>query len=989
MTRRALAAALLAVLAALPAAAQAERAEDPGFYLVLMWHRHQPLYPKDAAGVYSRPWVRVHATKDYLDMAALVASSPGVRAVFNLTPALLLQLEDLAAGARDRYWVATEVPSGRLAADDKRFLLERFFDVNPRVIARFPRYRELADDRARRGIDAALEAWSEQDFRDLQVLFNLAWTDPDFLAATPLAELVERGRGYVEADKEVVLAEHRRILRQVIPLHRRLWEEGRIEVTTTPLAHPILPLIADTDFALAGDPTARLPEHRYREIIDADQQVIRGLDVAERLLGRRPVGMWPAEGAVAQLVMSLFSKNGVRWVATGEDVLARSLDLSITRDGSDTVEQSELYRPWQATLRRNPPVPIFFRDVRLSDLIGFEYSGMTGGAAAADFMRRLRAIRDRLDAEGRLGGALPPVVSVILDGENAWEHYANDGKDFLRALYRRLGEADWVATITPSEYLQRFAEPEPLDEVFPASWFQPNFATWFGEEEEALAWDYLWRVRDDLRRAERSGAVEDEALAAAYERMLFAEGSDWFWWYGSDQESGDDGYFDRAFRELLGQVYDRLGRERPPFLQVPIIPSAPIPVVRQPDEPAQVTIDGDLGEWSVAARTGVAFSEPRARLRFGFDQENLYVAIDGPAAGEALDLYLQGSGTAVGLTLAGRVLGFRATHVGRSDGEGAACLAALAVPETCEPLPAARSEQGVELRIPFAMLGAMEPGDLVRMVAELPGSGTALGGGAVRALQVPDISAMTVLIDVEDPTGDDHGPGGYTYPLDEVFVAGSYDLTRFQVGTDDEHLIFAFEVRAPIANPWNSPRGLSVQTFDVYVDTGPDGEGGARLLLPGRNAALPLGHGWEYALTVEGWDSAFYVADAAGALEERQPSFDLVVFPAKGRVVVRLPRELFPGGDPAEWGYAAALMSQEGFPSASVRRIRDIERSAERWRLGGGSGAVNQPRILDVAWPEGGVQEEMLSDYPPATGSIDGLTADDFGRIPLLRADWR
>ncbi len=195
---RALTAALIAGLAALPAAAQTEPpAYDPGFYLLLMWHQHQPLYPKDGDVVYSRPWVRVHATKDYLDMAALVAEHPGVRAVF-----------------------------------------------------------------------------------------NLAWTDPDFLAAAPLADLVARGRGFAEQDKEVVLAEHRRILRQVIPLHARLWEEGRIEATTTPLAHPILPLIADTDFALAGNPTARLPEHRYREIIDADQQVIRGLDVAERLPGR-------------------------------------------------------------------------------------------------------------------------------------------------------------------------------------------------------------------------------------------------------------------------------------------------------------------------------------------------------------------------------------------------------------------------------------------------------------------------------------------------------------------------------------------------------------------------------------------------------------------------------------------------------------------------------------------------------------------------------
>ena len=985
--RPALAAAAVAWAALLPAAAHAEAvASDPGFYLMLMWHQHQPLYPKDAAGVYSRPWVRVHAAKDYYDMAALVDEHPGVQVVFNLTPALLLQLDDLAAGAKDRYQVAAEIPAARLTADDKRFLLERFFDVNPKVIDRFPRYRELADDRGDRGIDAALEAWPAQRFRDLQVLFNLAWTDPDFLAEAPLAALVERGRDYVEEDKAVVLAEHRRIVGEVIPLHRRLWEAGRIEVTTTPLAHPILPLIADTDLGAAGDPAARRPEHRYREIVDADQQVIRGLDVAERLLGRRPAGMWPGEGAVAQLVMSLFSKNGVRWVATGEDVLARSLGFSITRDRRDTVEQSELFRPWQARLRRNPPVPIFFRDVRLSDLIGFEYSGMPGEAAAADFMDRLRNIRNRLEAEGRLGGERPPVVSVILDGENAWEHYANDGKGFLRALYRRLAAADWVVTITPSQYLERFAEPESLPEVFPGSWFQPNFATWFGEEEEALAWDYLWRVRDDLRRAERSGAVAAEALAAAYESMLFAEGSDWFWWFGADQESGDDAYFDRAFRELLGQVYDALGSERPPFLRVPIIPAPAVPVLRQPEEPAAVTVDGDLGEWSAAARSGIAFAAPRGRLRFAFDAASLYLAIDGPASGEAVDLYLAGTGAAVGLTLDGRVLGFRATHVARADGRGAACLTALAAPEACRPLAAAGSDQGVELQVPFALLGAMESGDLIGMAAELPEAGAALGGGR-RALQVPDISAMTVLIDVEDPAGDDHGPGTYAYPLDEVFVPGSYDLRRFQVGIDAEHLIFAFEVGAPIANPWGSPRGLSVQTFDVYVDTDPRAEaGGARLLLPGRNAALQGRRGWEYAVTVEGWDSAFYAADRDGTVAERDPSFDLVVFPAKGRVVVRLDRELFAEGDPAGWGYAAALMSQEGFPSAGVRRVRDVEPAAERWRIGGAPTAVNRTRILDAAWPWSGVQEELLSTYR-AADSIDGLTADDFGRIPLLIAD--
>ena len=205
--------------------------------------------------------------------------------------------------------------------------------------------------------------------------------------------------------------------------------------------------------------------------------------------------MWPGEGSVAQLVMCLFSKNGVQWVATGEDVLAKSLDIgSFTRDAFDTVEQADLlYRPWEATLTRNPPVPMFFRDVRISDQLGFEYSGMTGEDAADDFMNRLQNIHDSVDVQAAREAGQPYVVSVILDGENAWENYENDGKDFLNAMYRSLSEADWVSTITPTQYLDRFDEPERLEEVFPAAWFQPNFATWIGEEEEATAWDYLYR----------------------------------------------------------------------------------------------------------------------------------------------------------------------------------------------------------------------------------------------------------------------------------------------------------------------------------------------------------------------------------------------------------------------------------------------------------------------------------------------------------------
>lgn len=962
--------------------------DGPPLYVNLMWHQHQPFYPKDEDGVYTRPWVRLHATKDYYDMAAMVEGYPGLNVTFNLTPVLLRQLEDLAGGAKDIYWTMAELPASLLSDDQKTFILDRFFDVNPQIIARFPRFQELADSRSGLTGEGALEQWSSQDFLDLQVLFNLAWTDPDFLAEEPLAALVARERDFTEEDKVVLFGEHLRIIQEVIPLHARLWQEGVIEVTTTPLAHPILPLIADTDLALAGDPTALLPDDRFREVADADQHIVRGLDEAERLLGARPTGMWPGEGSVAELVMGLFSKDGVEWVATGEDVLARSLDLgSFSRNADETVEQGDLlYRPWAAQPNRPPNVGIFFRDVRLSDLIGFEYSGTDPQEAALDFSARLENIRDSLDMESAADAGLPYVVSVILDGENAWENYPDDGKEFLDALYTMLISTDWIETLTPGSYLERFGEPEVIEEVFPAAWFQPNFATWIGEEEEATAWDYLYDVRRDLRAAEQSGDYAAEALDAAFETMLYAEGSDWFWWYGADQESGDDGYFDRAYRELLGQVYDVLDLERPTFIQVPIIPQLPVAADRQPADLLTVTIDGTREDaWDRAG--GYGDTVPGG-IDWAFDKENLYLFV-GVGGGERFDVYLGApSGPSRAVTESGVVLGFGATHVLRWDG-ATSCVEAQIGPTPGRCLPAAGAVLeggGIELAVPLASLGALESGDMI--LAKFVQGTTLSPAAGPMAFQVPDISNILVFLDVEDPVGDDHGPGTYTYPADVVFLAGSYDLTRFQVGTENDDLVFMLEVVAPIQNPWGSPRNFSVQTFDIYIDQDPGAGTGARLLLPGRHASLEQGNGWEFGITLEGWYPAIYVADPAGEQEETTPTFNVTTFGDKGKVVARIPLELFGGGDPGRWGYAAVVLSQEGYPSTGVRRVRDVEATAQQWVLGGGPADLNHTRIIDVAYLAAGIQEAGLSEYAAVTsGSIDDLGADDFGTIPLNLAD--
>ncbi|MGI9609918.1 MAG: hypothetical protein ACR2NL_06450, partial [Acidimicrobiia bacterium] len=311
--------------------------------LMLLYHQHQPLYPKDTAGVVTRPWVRVHATKDYWDMAAILRDYPGVKATFNLTPVLLLQLEELANGVKDKYWVLTDVPANELTEADRQFIFDRFFDASPKQIGRFPRYQELRTQKDTFGI----ESFTEQDFRDLQLLFNLSWTDPSFLATEPLAGIVAKESNYLEADKATVMEQHLEIIKQVIPLHREMWDSGQIEVITTPLAHPILPLITDTNLATVGDPTGLLPNNQFRQIADARTHIQEGLAEAERLLGRRPEGMWPGEGAVAETVMPFFAKEGVRWVATGEDVLAPSLGLgTFERDDNGVVVEAEaLYQP--------------------------------------------------------------------------------------------------------------------------------------------------------------------------------------------------------------------------------------------------------------------------------------------------------------------------------------------------------------------------------------------------------------------------------------------------------------------------------------------------------------------------------------------------------------------------------------------------------------------------------------------------------------------
>jgi alpha-amylase/alpha-mannosidase (GH57 family) len=978
-------------------------------YLNLIWHQHQPLYYKDEDGVYTRPWVRVHATKDYYDMAATVAKYPDVHVTINLTPVLIRQLDDFVNnGAKDKYWVLAEKPASELTLEDKDFLMRRFFDANwDHVIRIYPGYKDLLDKRGgttEEEIAAATENFSEQDFRDLQIWFNLAWIDPDELAKEPLKSLISKDRGFAEEDKITLFNEVRRIMAEVLVIHKQLQDNGQVEIITTPYAHPILPLVYDTNLALIGNPGADMPE-RYSYPNDVISHLNKSVEVYEEHFGKKPNGLWPGEGAVAEEIVPLVSKAGFKWMATGEPVLAQSLGIgSFTRDSKETVKEADdLYRPYYVQGQTGDKVAVFFRDWTLSDKVGFTYSGTPGTEAARDLMNRLENIKTELANEGVQG---PHIVSVILDGENAWENYDNDGKEFLNSLYRELSESNSVQTITPTEYLYKFPEQRELEELFPGAWFSANYDTWIGESEEKTAWNYLAQTRNDLAKYDikKTRSTTPEALALALDYMYLAEGSDWFWWYGSDQNSGNDAYFDEGFRALLSKVYESLGEPVPSFVNVPIIPKSPAQAEQNVQGFSSPTVDGkdDIEEWASAA-TYTSGAQAGTNLAYTYDEKNLYLRLllNQPLAQDSLiGFYFSVPRTKdnypFSLFVAGMdpaQLGIAASHAfvwdggkdlnsfsaGKSGWNGGVAAGKAAVSPTV-----------FEASIPWTAFGELEAGDDLRMITAIQPSNTQLPSQGPAQIVIPDLGTATTILEVNDPAGDDHGPGSYTYPTDSVFKDQPYDLKSFSVAYDDKNMVFKFAFIGPVPNPWGSGNNLAIQTLDVYVDKDPGSATGARLLLPGRNAALEEGNGWDYAVWAEGWTPQFIAPDPE-SLEPKQVTgvdFKIIVDPANSTVTLRVPRNAFGEGDPAQWGYVSAVLGQEGYPSTGVWRVRDVIASSEQWKFGGAPDDVNHTRIIDLAWPEGESpsQEEMLSAYPSSSADPGSLVSDDFAQLKLLLA---
>jgi alpha-amylase/alpha-mannosidase (GH57 family) len=543
--------------------------------LVLLWHMHQPEFRDHGSGEFLRPWVYLHALKDYTDMAAHLERHPRIKAVVNLVPILLDQLEDYAdqfatGRLRDpflRLLVRPELDT--LERAERERILDQCFRANhSTMIEPFPAYRRLRDvHRALVELEAdPARLLSGQYLADLLTWYHLSWTGETVRREHELlVRLMTRGEGFTHADRQQLFALMGTLIRDVVGRYRALLERGQIELSTTPHYHPIGPLLLDFGCARESMPEAPLPEAAAYP--GGRQRALWHLDAAMRShaerFGARPRGVWPAEGALSTAFARLLAEQGVGWAASGEGMLVNTLK----HHGLETAERSQyLYRPYRVEFP-GASLGCFFRDDRLSDLIGFEYKGWHGRDAANHFVAQLEAVLAQAPA------GEDPVVCIMLDGENAWEYYPYNAFYFLDDLYAALEAHPAIRTVTCSEALDdpaAAALTHPLPGLTAGSWVYGNLSVWIGSPDKNRAWDLLCLAKRSYDLVAASGRLSQEQLADAGRQLAVCEGSDWFWWFGDYNPSESVASFDRLFRDNLANLYRLLQLEPPAALNEPV-----------------------------------------------------------------------------------------------------------------------------------------------------------------------------------------------------------------------------------------------------------------------------------------------------------------------------------------------------------------------------------------------------------------------------------
>ena len=552
--------------------------ENPRLNLVLCWHMHQPWYRESQDGQYRLPWVYLHALKDYVDMAAHLEAHPKMRCVVNFTPVLLEQLDDYAtqfkrhldSGSRFSDPLLNLLAGTEPVPTDAEARVEIVSACRrahaPLMIDVHPKFRSLFDmvmAADGKHVDPQHLAYmNEQFFLDLISWYHLAWLGHSLTRLPHVKGLLKHEGVFDGSARRALLEIMCDAFDGLLGRYASLADKGQIELSMTPYGHPIVPLLLEIDSMHCALPEAKGPKAaEYPGGLERARWHMReGLRVFEHFLGCRPTGIWLSEGGVSSDALKLLDEFGISWTASGEGVWNNSRFLSGFEAHGEEARRS-LFCPNAVD---GCKTSIFFRDDGLSDMIGFEYQQWNAADAAADFNQHLKNIAHYLGEDCH-----EHVVSVILDGENAWEYYPDNAFHFLGAMYEQLTTSEHVRPITFSEALQ-VCEAQPLPSLCPGSWVYGSFSTWIGEEDKNRAWDLLVQAKEACDKVTRTKRFNASELANIERQLAICEGSDWFWWFGDYNPADSVNDFDRLYRQQLTNLYQMLGEKVPPGLDRPI-----------------------------------------------------------------------------------------------------------------------------------------------------------------------------------------------------------------------------------------------------------------------------------------------------------------------------------------------------------------------------------------------------------------------------------
>ena len=593
--------------------------------IAFYWHMHQPVYQLTPDGDFLMPWERLQAVKDYYAKAELLNKFKKIKLNFNLVPVLLDSLIDYGEnGIHDLHSRITVKSVNDLNDDDKEFILNNFFDAGYQTMI-FPNeeYNRLYQKRISKS-ECSLDIFSDQEYSDLMALFNLAWLDPDLINKYPdLKKLIKKGKNYTLEDRQNIIEIQREIIRKIIPTYKKLLSKNRIEITTSPYYHPILPILLDIN-GIKKSFNEDLPVD-LKMGLDAKVQTELAIKRIEELFGKRPKGIWPSEHCVSPKMLDMFKNLGIEWTISDEGILSSSIETEFVRDFKGYLEDP--YRLLKSNEYKNG-LKMIFRDAVIPNLISFEYPNHDAELAANDLYDRIKVAQAKLltsPDENHL-------ITIAMDGENCWENYPQDGFVFLKKLYKLIEEDKSLETVLISDYLEKEKHHKPLNKIYAGSWINRNFKLWIDEPLKNLAWSYLKQVRDDFSAFVKKNPLHPN-IEQARKELFICEGSDWFWWYGEPNDSGRDNIFDYLFREHLKNIYIFLGLEPPAYLDTPLI-SAFTKLSRYSKGEIKPAMNGTasmddswLNAGCIDIPDGPLLRESKFfdRICFGYDKDNLYL----------------------------------------------------------------------------------------------------------------------------------------------------------------------------------------------------------------------------------------------------------------------------------------------------------------------------------------------------------------------------